>query len=543
MSNASARKLVSWIGTMLILMICFIVISAYYLTGRHLQRIDVSEYVTVRSNGEGGYTAALDVDRLIEKERLHNPTETEWERYPEIAAIKELRIRVTPKNEGYELETVTNSEDPTELLKEHGIRLINTKWFMSRTQIEAVAGQAPIQQPKLVFSTYVRTNRTDTGEFGAKLDIRQMLTDAGVGVDADPDTNIGARALRSLDVVCQKTDDGYRLQATSSLSTVMEDLKTAGIRISETQWTWTEADMEAHIGTVSPLEPYGTPVPETPEPETPEPETPEPETPAPTTPAPTTPAPTTPAPTTPAPTATDAPTASPTHNSKAITTLYGFDQTEVRKAIRDAKKQKYGTKFKSSEVLYNYFAVGTDKAEYSNVFRVVYKITTTSGTEYLVADVCNLEKETGYSAKNVQLTVAKDRSTARSTSDLKWYTIHTLEGGSMVFTENKNKKPFDKDGLVMAKSIKQQISHDELWDIPTTEEMTLLRLLGYARNEMFARGGHDFGQSSAYTKYYKQYSWYKPTGKVSVDALAKKYPETRKNIKTIQELEDLIKNG
>ncbi len=113
----------------------------------------------------------------------------------------------------------------------------------------------------------------------------------------------------------------------------------------------------------------------------------------------------------------------------------------------------------------------------------------------------------------------------------------------MVFAENKNKSPFDKDGLVMAKSISEAVSYDELWDIPATDEMTLLRLLGSASNAMFARGGNKFGDSSNYLKFYKQYKWYKPTGKVTADELAKIYPATKKNISTIKYLETLIKEG
>ena len=143
----------------------------------------------------------------------------------------------------------------------------------------------------------------------------------------------------------------------------------------------------------------------------------------------------------------------------------------------------------------------------------------------------------------MHLTVEKDRSAAKSTADLKDYTVYTLSEGSMVFPENKDKSPFDKDGLVMAKSIKESVSYDELWDIPATDEMTLLKLLGYARNEMFARGGHKFNDTSNYYKYFKQFSWYKPTGSVSADALAEQYPATKKNITTIKFLENLIKNG
>ena len=132
---------------------------------------------------------------------------------------------------------------------------------------------------------------------------------------------------------------------------------------------------------------------------------------------------------------------------------------------------------------------------------------------------------------------------AKSTEDLKNYKVYTLSGGSMVFEENENESPFDGDGLVMAKSVRESVSYDELWDIPQTKDMTLLQLLGYARNEMFARGGHQFSDTSNYYKYFKQFSWYKPTGKVTADDLAKIYPATKGNITTIKFLENLIKNG
>ncbi len=528
MSNASIRRLIAGIGTALIFLICAVVIGAHFLTGRSLQRIDISDYATVQSDGAGGYTAALDVDRLITKERLHNPTETEKDQYPEIAALKGLQIRVTPRGDAFELETVTSGEDPTALLKKHGIRLINTKWTMSRTEIEAAAGQKPAETKELDFTKYVRTSRTADGEFAVALDLRSMLADAGVDPNADPATDLGARTLRSLDVACQKTDNGYRMQTTSTLPTVMDDLKTAGIRITNTQWTWTAAEMEKHLGTVTPLDPPATQIPETPQPQAEASETPAPEM------------------TAPANTDHDVPgtpSAAPARSENAITTLLGFDQTEVRKAIRAAKELYYGAKLDSSEVRYNYFAVGSDQTPHANVFRLVYKITTSAGTEYLIADVYDLELETGYRAEDVKLTVEKDRNTARSKDDLRDYRVYELSEGSMVFPENKDKSPFDKDGLVMAKSIKDELTYDELWDIPATDEMTLLKLLGYARNEMFARGGHKFNDTSNYYKYFKQFSWYKPTGKVTADELAKIYPATKKNITTIKFLENLIKEG
>ena len=535
MSNASIRRLIGGLGTVLILLICAVVIGAHFLTGRNLQRIDVSSYTTVKSDGANGYVATLDVDRMIERERLHNPTESEADQYPEIAALRGLSVRITQRGDLYELETVTTGEDPTALLKKHGIRLVNTKWSMQGAEMRAAASQQPERSGDLDFSAYVKTARTANG-YTAAVDVAGMLRDAGVDPNADPKTDPGARAIRSLDVACKKTGNGYSMQTTSTLQTVMEDLAAAGIRIVNTQWTWTEAEMEAHLGTVTPPQ---TPV--------------QPETSAPTTPSGTfndvpgkTPA-ATPAPTTPSGTFNDVPgktpAATPARSANAIDTLYGFDQTEVRKAIRAAKEQKYGSSYESSEIRYNYFAVGNETAAHGNVFRIAYNITTSGGTEYLIADVYDLELETGYTASDVHLRTETDRTAAKSTADLKDYTVYTLNEGSMVFPENKDKSPFDKDGLVMAKSIKESLSYDELWDIPATDDMTLLKLLGYARNEMFARGGHKFNDTSNYYKYFKQFSWYKPTGSVSADALAEKYPATKKNITTIKFLENLIRNG
>lgn len=528
MSNASIRRLIAGVGTGLILLICAVVIVAHFLTGANLQRIDVSEYTEIRPDGNGGYTATLNVDRLISAEHLYRPAEEELRDYPEIAALRSLAIRMTQRGDAYELETVTRETDPTQLLKEHGIRLINTKWTVNAAELRGEP-QQPAKDERLDFSQYVRTNRGADGTYTAVMDNRAMLIDAGFDPDTDPATLLGARALSSIGIDCRKAEDGYHLQITSSLASVMDDLKASGIAYGTTKWTWNDAEMAAHVGTVT--------VPETAAPETPMQQASASESPA----------PETTAPTTPSGTYNDVPkvtpTATPERNDDAIDSLYGFDQTEVRKAIRAAKEQKYGSSIESSEIRFNYFAVGNDSADHTNVFRIVYYIAMSKGTEYLVADVYDLESETGYTAKDVHLTVEKDRNRAKSTDDLKNYKVYTLTGGSMVFEENENESPFDSDGLVMPKSIKESLSYDELWDIPQTKDMTLLQLLGYARNEMFARGGHKFSDTSNYYKYFKQFSWYKPTGKVTADDLAKIYPATKGNITTIKFLENLIKNG
>ena len=516
MSNQTVKRLIGGLGTALILIICAVVIVAYFMMDRHLQRISIPEYVDVASDGQGGYSFTLDVDRLLFSEHLIDPPESERDQYPEIAALKTLNVRATEHNGAYALETVSTSSDPhfNDTLKAGGIKLVNTQWTWTKEQAAAQLNANREKPKQLRYADYIRTKREADGSFTAALDLARLMRDANVSEAADPSTDPGARAMRSLGIACQKTDSGYLLQATSTLAAINDDLAAAGIQIIGTSWTWTQAEMEAHLGTVETPKPFETSAPET-EPPTEEPhETPEPtsdETPSPTF--------------NDVPSHSPDPTPTPTPKSAdAIDTLYEFDQTDLRKAIRAAKETYYGSKLESSEVKYNYFAVGSDTTEHANAFRIVYAITTSKGTEYLIATVYDLEDETGYKATDVILSSDGDRNRAKSTEDLKGYTIYTLEGGSMVFDENKNKSPFDSDGLVMEKSLTTKLTYDELWDIPQTKDKTLLQLLGYARNEMFARGGHKFNDSSSYYKFYKKYSWYKPTGKVTADDLAANGP-------------------
>jgi hypothetical protein len=530
MSNKKIRGLIGGVGTALVLLICAVVIGIYVLSGRQLQRIDVSRYVNVEQNEQAGYRFKLDVDRMLYEEHLVNPPASELEKYPEIAALRSLDLRAEERGDGYALSTIVYGEDPTAVLKKAGIKLINTEWTWTKQEVEArLTGADPVPQQEngvIDFSAYVRTKQRVDGSFAADLDTVKMLLDAGIDPASD---SLGAQAIKSLGVSCKKTDDGYRIEATSNRASIYDDLGSEGLRVVNTVFTWSEQEMQAHLGEVTPY------APETQAPETQTPETTAPETDA---------------PTTPSGTFNDVPGATPVttpttpqRNADAIDTLYGFDQTEVRKAIRAAKEGYYGSRMESSEVRYNYFAVGSDSAAYGNVFRIVYAITTSTGTEYFIADVYDLELETGYKASDVHFRTETDRNAARSTDDLKDYKVYTLYEGSMVFEENRNRSPFDQDGLVMAKSMTETLTYDELWDIPQTDDMTLLKLLGYARNEMFARGGHKFGDTSNYYKYFSQFDWYKPTGSVSADALAAKYPATQKNITTIKFLEKLIREG
>ena len=176
----------------------------------------------------------------------------------------------------------------------------------------------------------------------------------------------------------------------------------------------------------------------------------------------------------------------------------------------------------------------TNTVEYKGIWSI-----TSQYTKWSIV----LDTETGYTAADVTLRTVATRAEARSTDDIKQYTLYTLTDGSMVFPENVDKSPFDEDGFVMAHSISQPLTYDELWNIPQTQSLTLLQLLAFARNEMFARAGHQYNESGSYYQHFSSYDWYDPVGTVTAGELAEKWPITASNTTTIKFLEKLIKEG
>ena len=507
MDKRTMRRAVTTGGLILLALLAAILIVAYFLFGANLEQVHIADYVITTRVGDH-YEFSLDIDRLLWEKHLLTPPDYLLNDYPEIAAVRSLGLYVTQDEAGYHFETVSSSNDPaiSRTLRKAGIVLKGTQW--SWTELEIIGKNAT--QPtdgftELSLPDYVRISVKDDG-YAASLDHQAMLDACRFALPLDPTEHSGYTAIMSLLVDCQPAGDGsYRLQAQSTLKTIMEQLAENHVRITNTVWTWTADEMMQRAGSApaanaaQPPETHETPAPSAP------------------------------------------PQSAERHDG--ITSLYGFDQTAVRTAIRNAKEAHYGSQFESGKVYLNYFAVGTADTEHSNVFRVVYDISTTSGTEYLIADVYDLDSESGYTAEDVVLKTASSRSEARSTEDLKDYTLYTLNGGSMVFPENAGKSPFDADGFVMAKSISTALTYDELWDIPATEDKTLLQLLAFARNEMYARAGHQYDVTGSYYKHFSSYPWYDPTGTVSLSELAEKWPITGANISTIKFIEKLISEG
>lgn len=516
MDKRTLRKTVITIGLILIFLISLCVIVAYFLFGANLRQVRISDYVITTRVGDH-YEFSLDTDRIIWDQHLPNPPANLLKDYPEITAIKSLDLYVEKTDQGYTFETISTSEDATlsKALRKAGIVLKGTQWTWTENDIIGKNATQPTDGfRELQLADYAVVTVLADGSFQVQLDQNALLQACNFDLPLDPTQHSGYQAIMSLSIGCKQSDGVYRMQAQSTMSTIMEVLAENRIRITGTAWTWTPEEMAQKAGSsYSPVQQTDSLGQTAASPETHE---------------------------------TPSPTAAPSPRQKtgqAITTLYEFDQTAVRVAIRNAKEAHYGSALESSSVYMNYFAVGNTLTEHENIFRIVYQISTTGGTEYLIADVYDLDTETGYSAADVTLRTVATRSEARSTDDIKQYTLYTLTEGSMVFPENADKSPFDEDGFVMAHSISQPLTYDELWNIPQTQSLTLLQLLAFARNEMFARAGHQYNESGSYYQHFSSYDWYDPVGTVTAGELAEKWPITATNTTTIKFLEKLIKEG
>lgn len=523
MERRSIRRTVVAVGLTVVFLIAACAIVAFFAFGGNLKEVSVPSYVITTRVGDR-FDFTLDLDRMIWEQHLPSPPDGELQSYPEIAAIRSLGLYVQRDENGYHFETTSTSSDPDFLraLRKAGIVLKNTQWTWTETDIIGRNATQPNDGfTVLQLSDFVRVQASADGAYTATVDHDALLSACKFDLPPDPNTHSGYTAIMSLSVGCSPADGAYRLQAQSTLPTIMEQLAENRVRIAGTSWTWTAEEMASRAGAPAQTAASANAGQASQNAQTEDPSAagaPDAEA-----------------------SATDAP--AETGRKEGITSLYGFDQTAVRTAIRNAKEAYYGSKFESGSVYANLFAVGTAQTPHSNCFRIVYEITTTGGTEYLIADVYDLASESGYTASDVTLKTAASRSEARANEDLADYTLYPLNGGSMVFAENANKSPFDADGLVKEKSIRESLSYDELWDIPQTADWTLLQLLAFARNEMFARAGHAFDTSGSYYRHFSSCAWYEPVGSVSANELGTKWPATAGNITTIKFLEKLIKEG
>ena len=75
-------------------------------------------------------------------------------------------------------------------------------------------------------------------------------------------------------------------------------------------------------------------------------------------------------------------------------------------------------------------------------------------------------------------------------------------------TESNN-SIFDKNGFIFPDSDVRYLTEEEVYALRNSEEYDFQTLLGYARNELYARHGFAFNENKQYYPFYMQYEWYR----------------------------------
>ena len=503
----------TWLLCLAVLAAGVLLSISYYTQGRNLREVDMVKYAKVEMEDEV-YTVSVDADAIVKDFRLPNPKNTtlELSRYPDVETVYSLAFLVTPQEDGGWL-IQTGSDRPTasDDLRKGGLKLVNTEWTWNEQDMKN-AYRAGLEYPRrLSMKKYVLCGKNSAGGYVLTVDRERMLRAAGWDLPDDEATrkaHTGYKAIMSLGYYVTPLVEGFLVETSSTLENVYAMLMDNGVRLTDTTWTYTLAEVEELYD--------GQHEAETQQDELDAPADAEGGAPADEGPA-------------------------ETEYGQIVDSLYHVDQTPVRKAIRQAKEQKYGKNLKSSEIIGNFFLTARDdSAEHGNFFRIVYSISTTGGKEYLVADVFDLRKGVAPVTADVKLAV---KQSVEEIETVDHYNVYTLTDGSMVYGEDGGASPFTSDGLVFPNSLTELITDEDLWSLCIPEDKTLLQLMGYGRNEIFARCGNKFSDTSVYTRFYSNYSWYQPKGSISFNTIKAKYPVAAENIEFIKAMEKLIKEG
>lgn len=74
--------------------------------------------------------------------------------------------------------------------------------------------------------------------------------------------------------------------------------------------------------------------------------------------------------------------------------------------------------------------------------------------------------------------------------------------------EEETPGPFDEDGFIFPYSSEAYLDEDSIYTLNKYEDYKFKALLGFARNEIYARHGFKFKDGGKYDEFYSQYDWY-----------------------------------
>lgn len=95
------------------------------------------------------------------------------------------------------------------------------------------------------------------------------------------------------------------------------------------------------------------------------------------------------------------------------------------------------------------------------------------------------------------------------TKDSTEIVMETAENYESVESEDSERSAFDENGFVFADSNSRYLTEAEVYALQNMEEYDFQTMLGFARNELYARHGFAFNDNGEYYPFYMQYDWYK----------------------------------
>ena len=241
-----------------------VLVLSYYKKGQNLRAVDMQKYAKVEMEDEV-YTVSVDADAIVKDFHLPNPKNTtlDLSRYPDVATIYSLTFLVTPRTEGgWLVQTGSDRTTAADDLRKGGLKLVNTEWTWTEQDMKT-AYRAGLEYPRrLSMKKYVLCGKNSMGGYVLTVDHERLLRACGWDLPDDEATrkaHTGYKAVLSLGYYVTPLLEGFLVETSSTLENVYALLLDNGVRLTDTTWTYTLAEVEALYEQQHQSEPEPTP--------------------------------------------------------------------------------------------------------------------------------------------------------------------------------------------------------------------------------------------------------------------------------------------
>lgn len=248
------KKRLLWLGAVLIsfaaLAVALLLCLDYYSSGKNLRPVDVRSYLKVDKNSNGDYLVSVDADRIIKDYYLPDPKSTtlELERYPDVRALYSLAFIQTDQGQEYFLQVGSDLPDASGDLKQGKLYLTHTSFYINREELEAQYRKAMAYPRKLSMKDYLLCTHSPQGGYLMTVDTKELLFDCGWQLPQDEtlkQQHKGYEAVMSLGFLVSLIEEGYKLETTSTVASIAQDLADNGIILHDTVWTMSKEEIES----------------------------------------------------------------------------------------------------------------------------------------------------------------------------------------------------------------------------------------------------------------------------------------------------------